>query len=42
MKRQDFEEEYLSDVKNLQSFLFIPGQTTSFDLALMYPGGFVL
>ena len=41
MKKRNFDDENFSDVKNLEEHTFFPGQFTSFDLAIFFPGGFV-
>ena len=38
MKNKDFVAEQLSDVKNIDEHT-LPGQYTSLDLGLLYPGG---
>ena len=39
MKNRDLEAERFSDVKPVDEAPLFPGQYTSIDLALFYPGG---
>ena len=41
MKNRDLIAERFSDVKNVDETPIWPGQYTSFDLALFYPGGMI-